>query len=221
MTTICPTITAAEQHSYRSQVEQIEPFAVRWHIDVADGDLAPRQLIELDKLWWPGNVQVDLHVMYRNPADHIELFIVQHPRLIVIHAEAEGDFIEWSSTLRRHGIEVGVALLPETPVSLIAQAIDLIDHVLIFSGNLGYQGGSQADLGLLDKARELRELKPTLEIGWDGGVNDENVAALAAGGIDVLNVGGFIHGAHNPAAAYERLVSLTRGSANATATEAR
>jgi ribulose-phosphate 3-epimerase len=209
MTTICPTITAAEPHAYRTQVERIEPFAVRWHIDIADGIMAPRQLIDLDKLWWPGNVQVDLHVMYKYPADHLELFVVQHPRLIVIQAEAEGDFNVWSSTLHHHGIEVGVALLPETPVSLIADAIDAIDHVLIFSGNLGYQGGSHADLALLSKAAELRALKPTLEIGWDGGVNDDNAAAIAAGGVDVLNVGGFIHDAHNPGAAYAKLVEVT------------
>lgn len=205
MTTICPTITAEEPHGYRAQVERIEPFAIRWHIDVADGEMAPRKLIDLDKLWWPGNVQVDLHVMYQDPSKHLELFIVQHPRLIIIQAEAEGDFEQWSATLHRHGIEVGVALLPQTPVSLIASAIDQIDHVLIFSGNLGYQGGSHADLGLLEKVKQLRELKPLLEIGWDGGVNDENAAQLAAGGIDVLNVGGFIHEAHNPQAAFARL----------------
>ena len=217
MTTICPTITAEEPHGYRAQVERIEPFAVRWHIDVADGDLAPHKLVELDKLWWPGNVQVDLHVMYRFPMQHLELFIVQHPRLIIIHAEAEGNFSEWSSALHRHGIEVGVALLPDTPVSLIAPAIDLIDHVLVFSGNLGYQGGSHADLELLSKVAELKELKPTLEIGWDGGVNDENAVQLAAGGIDVLNVGGFIHNSHNPQAAYKQLVELTSQTSAATA----
>lgn len=209
MTTICPTITAEEPHSYRGQVERIEPFAVRWHIDVADGEMAPRKLIDLDKLWWPGNVQVDLHVMYANPSEHLELFIVQHPRLIIIQAEAEGDFSAWSSALHRHGIEVGVALLPNTPVSLISSALDVIDHVLIFSGNLGYQGGSYADLELLSKVRELRELKPTLEIGWDGGVNDDNAAQIAAAGVDVLNVGGFIHEAHNPAAAYAKLLEVT------------
>jgi ribulose-phosphate 3-epimerase len=211
MTTICPTITAAEAHQYRAQAERIEPFAVRWHIDIADGILAPRQLVELDKLWWPGNVQVDLHVMYRYPADHLELFIVQHPRLIIIHAEAEGDFDAWAAALHRHGIEVGVALLPETPVSLIAGALDKIDHVLVFSGNLGYQGGSSVDFGLLGKVRELRELKPSLEIGWDGGVNDDNARQLAEAGVDVLNVGGFIHDAHNPRAAYAKLKEVTEG----------
>lgn len=209
MTTIAPTITAEEPHGYRGQAERIEPFAVRWHIDLADGEMAPRKLIDPDKLWWPGNVQVDLHVMYQHPEEHLELFIVQHPRLIIIQAESEGDFGRWSASLKRHGIEVGVSLLPETPVSLIAGALDVIDHVLIFSGNLGYQGGSHADTGLLDKAHELRSLKPGLEIGWDGGVNDENARQLAEGGIDVLNVGSFIHEAHNPQAAYERLVQET------------
>lgn len=209
MTTICPTVTAADPHAYRAQVERIEPFAVRWHIDVADGDLAPRKLIELDALWWPGNVQVDLHMMYRFPSEHLELIVVQHPRLVIIHAEAEGDFDVWSDTLHHHGIEVGVALLPNTPVQVIAAALDKIDHVLVFSGNLGYQGGSHADLGLLEKVQQLRALKPTLEIAWDGGVNDENAHALAAGGVDVLNVGGFIHDAHNPGAAYAKLKEVS------------
>ena len=205
MTTICPTITASEPHDYRSQVEAIEPFATRWHIDVADGILAPRQLIGLDKLWWPGNVQVDLHVMYKNPFEHLELFVVQHPRLVILHAEADGDFDMMADTLHRHGIEVGVALLPKTPAELLHNSLEKIDHVLLFSGNLGYQGGSTADLSLLSKAQELRTRKPTLEIGWDGGVSDQNAAALAAGGVDVLDVGGFIHHAPDPAAAYLQL----------------
>ena len=33
-----------------------------------------------------------------------------------------------------------------------------------------------------------------LEFGWDGGITDQNVAVLVNGGVDVLNVGGFIHG---------------------------
>ena len=210
--TICPTITAESAHEFRAQAERIEPFAVRWHIDVADGDFAPSTLLPLDRLWWPGNVQVDVHMMYRNPAEHLELMIVQHPRLVIIHAEADGDFGEWSNTLHRHGIEVGVALLPQTPVALIKNALNDIDHVLVFSGNLGYQGGSAADLQLLQKVTELRHLKPTLEIGWDGGVNEQNAATLAAAGVDVLNVGGYIHGAHNPKAAYATLEAAIKNA---------
>ena len=204
--TICPTITAEESHGYRAQIERIEHFASRWHIDVGDGIFEPRKLIALDKLWWPGNVQVDLHVMFQNPTAHIELFVVQHPRLVIIQAEADGDFDTFADTLHKHGIQVGVSLLASTPAEALASSIDKIDHVLIFSGNIGYQGGSTADLSLLEKAKYLRGLKPSLEIGWDGGVNGENAAAIAAGGVDVLNVGGFIHNAHNPDAAFATLV---------------
>jgi hypothetical protein len=58
----------------------------------------------------------------------------------------------------------------------------------VFSGNLGYHGG-QADLDLLDKVRKARELKPTIEIGWDGGINDQNAREIAIGDID-MDAGG-------------------------------
>jgi ribulose-phosphate 3-epimerase len=209
VTTICPTITAEEPHGYRAQAERIEPFAVRWHVDVADTSMAPRSLLALDNVWWPGNVQVDIHMMYKNPWSQLDVLLAQRPRLVIIHAEAEGDFNEWASQLRAHGIEVGIALQPNVPVDLIAQSLASIDHVLIFSGNIGYQGGSHADLTLLDKVAQLRQLKPALEIGWDGGINDQNAKAIAAAGVDVLNVGGYIHAAHNPRAAYAKLVSET------------
>jgi ribulose-phosphate 3-epimerase len=109
--------------------------------------------------------------------------------------------------LHRHGIEVGLALLPRTKVEDVAPALAVIDHVLIFSGNLGYHGG-QADLDLLGKARKVRELNPKIEIGWDGGVNDQNAREIAEAGVDVLNVGGFIQGSENPQKAYATLKAL-------------
>lgn len=204
---VCPTITADTADTFSFQMRRVEQFAHRIHIDLADGDFAPRKLIELDKLWWPANKFIDLHIMYRRPFDHIDLFVAQHPNLVIVHAEAEGNFIQFAETMRRHGIEVGVALLPGTDMQAIAPAMQLIDHVLIFSGNLGYQGGSRADPHLLIKARQARALKPSLEIGWDGGVNLNNARQLASRGIDVLNVGGYIQNSINPQLSYSQLVA--------------
>jgi ribulose-phosphate 3-epimerase len=47
--------------------------------------------------------------------------------------------------------------------------------------------------------------KPELEIGWDGGVNDQNISQLAFAGVDVFNVGGFIQKAENPEKAFNTL----------------
>lgn len=203
---ICPTVTTDDPAVYKLQIEQSLAYAHRIHIDLSDGVFTPNKLMDIEDVWWPGGVRADLHVMYEQPFEHAEALVAVQPQLIIVHAEAEGDFREFAGIVHRHGIEVGVALLPETPVDAIVPALQLIDHVLIFSGHLGHFGG-HADLNLLEKAKRLKALKPTLELGWDGGVNDQNAGVLARGGIDVLNAGGYLHGTTDPVDAYATLVS--------------
>lgn len=202
--TICPTVLASTPEDFKKQLDRITHFATRVHLDLSDGVFAPAKTIGIDQIWWPGNIRADLHVMYKQPFDHLKMFLSLGPQMVIVHAEAEGDFVPFAEQLHRHGIEVGVALKAESSVSLIRPALDWIDHVLIFSGNLGHFGG-QADLRLIPKIKELKSLKPRLEIGWDGGVNDRNARALAMSGVDVLNVGGFIQHATNPQQAYTTL----------------
>jgi ribulose-phosphate 3-epimerase len=161
-------------------------------------------LLSVDQVWWPGGVRADLHVMYQKPFVHYKTYLSLAPQMVIVHAEADGNFVPFAELMHRHGIEVGVALKQQTPAELIRPALGWIDYVLIFSGDLGHFGG-QADLKLLDKAKQLRELKPQLEIGWDGGINNENAVVLARSGVDVLNVGGYIHHAADPRVAYDAL----------------
>jgi len=209
--TICPTILADDPHAFLEQMERIEPFAKRIHIDMADGTFAPSKTVGFDQVWWRGDRTVDLHVMYRRPAEHRDIILALSPRLVIVHAEAEGDFLAFADELHRHGIEVGIALLPRTAVETIKPGLGLIDHVLLFSGNLGHFGG-EADLTLLEKIKTLRELKPTVEVGWDGGVNEHNAKQLSEGGVDVLNVGGFIQRADSPAGNFQKLQDQIAGA---------
>lgn len=208
MTSICPTVTAENPHIFREQMERVAEFALRVHIDLSDGSLAPNTLIDLDKVWWPGGIRADLHAMLAHPFEHVELYRALGPQLVIVHAEAKGDYAEFARIMHGHGIETGIALLPDTDVEAIIPGLDMIDHVMIFSGKLGFFGGD-ADLRLLDKVKRLKELKPMLEIGWDGGINDQNVRKLVEGGVEVLNVGGYIHRSKNPGEAYETLVAAT------------
>ena len=205
-TTVCPTITASNTDEYKSQIERIAAFAHRVHIDVADGTLTSNVLVSIDEVWWPGGVRADIHVMHKRPLEHLPALIALGPQLVILHAEAEGDFIEFARILHRHGIEAGIALLPETPAETILPGLDVIDHVLVFSGSLGKFGGI-ANMSLLQKVQDLKRLKPQLEISWDGGVNAENAKQLSDGGVDVLNTGGFIHKSANPQSAYATLIS--------------
>lgn len=208
MAIICPTVTATEPHEYREQLERVASLSDRLHIDLADGVFAPVKLIDLKHIWWPEGKHVDIHLMYESVAPFTEELLKLRPDLLIVHAESAGKFYDIAKPFREKGIKVGVALLAETPVERIVDALENIDHVLLFSGDLGHFGG-HANMSLLSKVRELRKLKPGIEIGWDGGINEDNINKLVVGGIDVLNVGGAIQRASDPAQAYATLKSIS------------
>lgn len=204
MAVICPTVTATDLHQYREQMERVSDFTTRVHIDLMDGQLAPTLSPAIDHIWWPDNIIADLHVMYKWPLEHLDTMIHLKPNLVIVHAEAEGNFIRMAKALHQHGIRAGVALLPQTEPAVIEAALGYIDHVLIFSGDLGKYGG-KADTNLLRKVDYILSKQRGIEIGWDGGINESNALKLAEGGVDVLNVGGFIQKASDPATVYASL----------------
>lgn len=204
MAVICPAVLAKDPHEYREQMERVGNFTGRIHIDLTDGQFAPSQTIGIENIWWPENIQIDLHLMHKRPADILNKAIELKPNLIIVHAEADGDFEAISKQLRGAGIKAGVALLKGTPVSLLKGSEHLIDYVLIFGGDLGHFGG-RANLSLLGKVGEVKALNSNIEVGWDGGVNAENAKTMVHNDVDVLNVGGFIQNSPSPQEAYATL----------------
>lgn len=210
MSIIAPTVTAFSIEEYREQMNLVQSFAKRIHIDLMDGVFAPTTSPALTKLWRPENkdIIVDLHVMYEHPQEHLEALCALRPNLVIFHREADVDHAAFAEALRDNGIKAGIALLQKTEMSAAEDLLQFFEHLLIFSGNLGYHGGSTTDLTLLKKATRALELKPELELGWDGGINDQVACDLARGGIQVLNTGGFIHKAFDPRDAFEKLQAL-------------
>jgi ribulose-phosphate 3-epimerase len=207
MAVICPTVTAFDLHGYREQVERLLPFAERIHVDLMDGIFASTQSPPLDQIWVPDEVVTDIHLMYQQPMNFLDQLVKLAPHLVIFHAEAEVDHIQFAIHLREHGIKVGLAILQTTSVESVAELLSSFDHVLVFSGDLGHHGG-QADLNLLEKVHQLRQYSPGLEIGWDGGINDRNAKQLVEAGVDVLNVGGFIQKAKDPQEQYKKIERL-------------
>lgn len=204
---ICPTVTAYDLHEYRIQMERVAPFAARVHIDLMDGKFAPTTSPALEQIWWSQGIIADIHLMYQQPMEHLAQLIKLKPHLVVIHNEAGVHHMDFAARLHEHGIKAGLALLADTPAEYAYQIMHSFDHVLVFSGKLGYHGG-QADLSLLDKVKKIHEHHPEAEIAWDGGITDQNARALVAGGVNVLNVGGFIQTSPDPAVRYQELSNL-------------
>ncbi len=208
MAQIVPTVTAYSQLEYDQQVQRIAPFTKRVHLDLMDGEFAPTTSVPLKDLWWPHSFhEVDVHMMYQRPMEHLEALIHLQPHMVIIHVETMFHHMHFAAELHKENIKVGLSIMPDTPVANIEQIINSFDHLLIFSGNLGHYGG-HANLDLLEKVQQAKAHHPDLEIGWDGGINLENAKQLADGGIDVLNVGGAVQKADNPALAYKQLTEL-------------
>lgn len=210
MSIICPTVTCQtdDLHEYRKQMERVE-FAGRMQIDLMDGVFTPTKGPDVDKVWFFEDKVTDLHLMYQNPADALNTILDLSPSLLIIHAEADVHIPTFSEALKAAGIKLGIALLQPTNPSIMLDYIDDVDHVLVFSGDLGRFGGT-ADTALLNKVRQIKDFKPSIEIGWDGGVNANNVVKLRDGGVDVINVGGFIQNAEDPLESYQKLVNLLK-----------
>ncbi len=205
MAWICPTVTVVNRDEFESQLKQAKSLSNRVHLDVSDGTFAPRKLLSFARMHWPRKILADIHVMSTHPHAEVAIALEKKPNLLVIHAESQIDFFDTAKKLSSNGIKAGIAIMPETDVSVVKQYIHAYDHALIFSGNLGYQGGSIADKTLLGKIIQLKLLNPRLEIGWDGGVKDSNVFELVSHGVDVVNVGGFIQHSKSPKKAYAKL----------------
>lgn len=208
MAIVVPTITAENPHIYREQIERVQNFAKRIHIDLMDGIFTPNKSVNIAQVWWPEVLQADIHIMHEHPLVAIDSLLTLKPNLIVVQAECKDDLLEICTKVRAAGVKIGISLLADTPVSEVEDILSEIDQLLIFSGNLGYQGGSLADFSLLEKVTEARAVNPLLEIAWDGGLNDVNVQNIAEAEVDVLNVGGYIHTAKNPELAYTTLCKL-------------
>jgi ribulose-phosphate 3-epimerase len=204
MAVVAPTITTETLDDFKASVDMLSPFAKRVHIDISDGEFAPTFLLGEAQLYWPKEWEVDIHAMVARPSEHLAQLIALKPSLIIFHAEIEEDRAALINQIKAAGIKAGIALLKTTVPSMVADVIKLADHVLIFSGNLGKNGGT-ASLMQLEKVRLVRGINPAAEIGWDGGVNRENAYTLAQGNVNVLNVGSTIQMAADPAEAYAAL----------------
>ena len=143
-------------------------------------------------------------MMVENPLLHVETLISMNPSLIILHAES-AEVFSTITELQKFNIPVGLALLAKTELHMIEEALPQLNHVLIFGGKLGFQGG-QADLSQLKKVEQIRRMHPEIEIGWDGGANAQTISEILAAGVDVVNVGSAIQKADNSKDAYDTLM---------------
>jgi ribulose-phosphate 3-epimerase len=207
---IAPSILSADFGCLGDAIAAVTPEADLLHVDVMDGHFVPNLTIGppvVKSLRKRTDLYFDCHLMIDNPGDFLDDFADAGANGCTIHVELS-DVIPLFGEMRRLGLDVGLAVNPETPFEECLPHLAHIDLLLLMTVHPGF--GGQAFIGeVMDKVKQARAeidargLKIALEV--DGGINEQTAPIAAAAGADVFVAGSAIFGAEDPLAAARRI----------------
>jgi ribulose-phosphate 3-epimerase len=171
------------------------------HVDVMDGHFVPNitigpLVVAALRRTFP-NVILDCHLMIENPDDYIPAFAEAGASWISVHQEACVHLHRTLQHIESHGCKSGVVLNPGTPVHMLDEVLEMVDHVLVMSVNPGF-GGQKFIPGALPKIKTLVEVRESLGLAFrieiDGGVALDTVGEIVRAGAEILVAGNAVFG---------------------------
>ncbi len=192
---IAPSVLNANFLDLKSELESVERGGAGLiHLDIMDGHFVPNisfgpgisQLIGQAT-----KVPLDCHLMIDNPEMFVEEFAKIGAHYITVQAESTNHLDRILNRIRELGVHPAVSINPATPIESIRWVLDSLDMVLVMSVNPGF-GGQSLIPYCLEKIRELRRMKPELDIEIDGGVKLSNILDAKNAGANVYVVGSAI-----------------------------
>ena len=162
------------------------------------------------------NVQFSQGAFFVNKTDGFATITVQLSASpldsVTVHYEACPDLGRVVDAARAANLQIGLAFKPETaPEDAVRAATDTgVDFVLCMSIEPGYSGQEFMD-GAYGRIRETRRLLGNgIPVQVDGGIDDDNIAAVRQAGASLFVSGATIFEAEDVAAAYRELVHSLR-----------
>ena len=204
MIELAPSILSADFAHLADSVQAVtEGGATLLHVDVMDGHFVPNITIGppvvacLRKFT---RLPLDVHLMIENPDQYISAFVDAGADWISVHQEACRHLHRTLELISHHGAKAGVVINPATPVEMLEEVLDMVDHVLVMSVDPGF-GGQKLIPFTLDKVRKLVTMRAarrsTFRIEIDGGITEETIAAVAKTGVDYASSGALMQSAPN------------------------
>jgi len=202
---IAPSILSADFAKLGEDVEAvIASGADMVHFDVMDNHYVPNLTIGpmvCQALRSHGiEAPIDVHLMVK-PVDRIiPDFADAGATYISFHPEASDHVDRTLQLIRDNGCQPGLVFNPATPLDSLRYAIHNVDMILLMSVNPGFAGQKFIST-TLEKLKQVRAmidesgLEIRLEI--DGGVNPENIGAIAQAGADTFVAGSAVFSASN------------------------
>jgi ribulose-phosphate 3-epimerase len=210
MARIAPSILSADFAALADAIDGVAPEADLLHVDVMDGHFVPNLTIGppvVASLRKHTDLYLDCHLMITNPESYLEAFKKAGADGCSVHVELDRTD-ELIDQMRSLGLDVGLAVNPDTPYEAYEPYLDRLDLLLLMTVFPGF--GGQSFMGdVMDKVRRTRQEIDRrglrLPIQVDGGINEETARVAAEAGATVFVAGNAIFRADDPAAAAARI----------------
>ena len=216
---LAASILSADFARLGEQVKEVERYADSIHVDIMDAHFVPPLTVGpvvVESVRPVTDLPLHCHLMVSRPRDLFEELATAGTDMVTSHYEAEFDPQRNAARARELGMQVGLAINPETRPEVLFPHLERVDNVIVMTlARTGWAGQPFEDSNLpkIEALRtEIDRQGLQVDVEVDGGINEESAPRCIAAGATVLAAASSIFKAGDPGDAARRLKEVAGGA---------